>query len=74
MEYPEMITDLRKRIALTDDDQLRELLHVVDEKFPKVAKKTTKLQCKIGALRGMLVYMADDFDEPLDCFKEYIPD
>ena len=74
MEYPEIITDLRERIALMDDDQLRELLRIVDQKFPEVAKKSLKSQRKIGALKGMLVYMADDFDEPLDCFKEYMPD
>ena len=73
MEQPEIIIDLRERIALMNDDQLGELLRIVDQKFPEVVKPT-KPHRKIGALKGTLVYMADDFDEPLDCFKEYRPD
>ena len=69
MGQSEIITDLRDRMALMDDDHLRELLHIVDRKFPEATKKPTKPQRKIGALKGMLVYMADDFDEPLDCFS-----
>ena len=28
----------------------------------------------IGLRKGALKYMADDFDAPLDCFKEYMTD
>ncbi len=28
----------------------------------------------IGLREGSLKYMADDFDEPLDDFEEYMPD
>ena len=34
-----------------------------------VVKERPKL---LGALKGNLVYMAPDFDEPLDDFKEYM--
>ena len=35
-----------------------------------IEEKKTKR--KLGALKGKLVYMADDFDETPDCFKEYL--
>ena len=60
MKHNNTVTDLRKRIALMNDDQLLELLQIVDEKLPEVVKKSAKPQRKIGALKGMLVYMADD--------------
>jgi prevent-host-death family protein len=28
---------------------------------------------RLGTLRGTVTYMADDFDAPLDEFKEYMP-
>ena len=31
-----------------------------------------KAKRKLGALKGMLIYMADDFDETPGCFKEYM--
>lgn len=33
-------------------------------------KPSSKRQ--IGCMKGLVVYMADDFDAPLDDFKEYI--
>ena len=30
-------------------------------------------QRKLGTLKGTVTYMADDFDAPLDEFKEYMP-
>lgn len=72
MKRTDAITDLQERIELLDEQQLQELLYLVGEKFPKVVKEPAKPQRQLGALKGMLVYMADDFDEPLDCFKEYM--
>jgi antitoxin (DNA-binding transcriptional repressor) of toxin-antitoxin stability system len=28
---------------------------------------------KLGTLKGTILYMADDFDAPLDEFREYMP-
>lgn len=37
-------------------------------KTPPLAKK----QREFGNLKGMVIYMADDFDAPLEDFKEYM--
>jgi hypothetical protein len=34
----------------------------------KVAKKPLRF----GSMKGLVVYMADDFDAPLDDFKDYM--
>ena len=31
-----------------------------------------KKRMQFGALKGLIKYMADDFDEPLEDFKEYM--
>ncbi len=36
---------------------------------PQIDKKKKR---KAGTLKGFLVYMADDFNAPLDDFKEYM--
>jgi antitoxin (DNA-binding transcriptional repressor) of toxin-antitoxin stability system len=40
----------------------------VAEMRPSAAKK----KAKFGCAKGKGFYMAPDFDEPLDCFKEYM--
>lgn len=35
-------------------------------------KSTPKKSRKAGSAKGQ-IWMADDFDEPLECFKEYMP-
>lgn len=39
-----------------------------NKKESKVQKKTPKF----GSAKGIITYMADDFDAPLDDFKEYM--
>ena len=36
------------------------------------SKHNPKLKRKFGSLKGFITYMADDFDAPLDEFKEYM--
>lgn len=36
------------------------------------AKPSEKKKRQAGTLKGFLVYMADDFNAPLDDFKEYM--
>lgn len=37
------------------------------EVLPELRRKR-----KLGTLKGLVVHMSDDFDEPLDDFKEYM--
>ena len=39
---------------------------------PKKAEKSQKMYRQPGILKGQ-IWMADDFDETPDCFKEYMP-
>lgn len=53
-----------------------EILSILIEKFKKgIEKPTDKSEPSprlIGALAGGVLYMADDFDAPLDDFKDYM--
>jgi antitoxin (DNA-binding transcriptional repressor) of toxin-antitoxin stability system len=47
---------------------------VITENQKTVAKlvvPTTPPQCKFGTLHGTVLYVAPDFDEPLEEFREY---
>ncbi|MGB3588343.1 MAG: hypothetical protein WBA23_17470 [Tunicatimonas sp.] len=68
----EIRTDLHAIIENLNDAQIEELRQIVNERFsPPATPKLTERP--IGLRRGALKYMADDFDDPLDCFKEYMP-
>jgi len=62
---------------LTISHQLKELS---EESLIEVEKLIAQLKSKkksrrnfIGCMKGLVVYMADDFDAPLDDFKDYMP-
>jgi antitoxin (DNA-binding transcriptional repressor) of toxin-antitoxin stability system len=62
---PELIatTAPGEEIEIVRDDQVvARLVTVAPKRFP----------AKAGSARGMILYMADDFDAPLDDFKEYM--
>ncbi len=40
-------------------------------KFQKV-EKTKKKKRKFGSMKGLIINIADDFDAPLEDFKEYM--
>ncbi len=63
---PELIRDLTPgdQLWITEDDKpVARLLPV---------QAGTKKQRQPGGLRGSVIYMASDFDEPLEDFKEYM--
>ena len=45
-------------------------LNLIKVEKSKKAKKKEPL--KFGSMKGLVVYIADDFDEPLEDFKEYM--
>ena len=58
---------------------LQELEQMSIIRFTKSKKDNTaspilsvKKQRQFGAMKGLVVYMADDFDSPLEDFKEYM--
>ena len=38
----------------------------------KLTKSKEKHLPRFGSAKGIIIYMSDDFDEPLDDFKEYM--
>ncbi len=43
-----------------------------DQPVAKIIPTESIGPCRLGALRGTVLYMAPDFDAPLDDFKEYM--
>ena len=59
---PAEVKELKCRITDVEEE------NVIRQSLKEEKKKKRKL----GALKGKLIYMADDFDETPDCFKEYM--
>lgn len=51
---------------LLDDLESLELIEVVKNDKPRKPKR------QFGSMKGLVEYIADDFDAPLDDFKEYM--
>ena len=69
-----MSTDRLNRIieevkSLTPDDRRRLLKRL--EQDEKLSMPNTPLR-QAGTLKGTVTYMAPDFDDPLDDFREYM--
>ena len=59
-------------VFLTDDK--KEQLAKVVSIDPANTSKSIQKRNLFGSMRGVVTYMADDFNEPLDDFKDYMPD
>ncbi len=71
----ELKTRMQKRIERLDDTQLKRLHHIFEEEFAGEIREKDKIkERKLGTMPGLIKYMAPDFDEPLEDFKEYLPD
>ena len=55
---------------LLSDNSASEVLDFI--KFLKAKEEKKKTEMKSNLLAGGLIYIADDFDETPDCFKEYM--
>lgn len=67
---------LHKRIEHLTDAQLEKLNTFFEQELDGASVSTRKpyKERPIGLRKGSLKYMADDFDAPLDCFKDYMPE
>jgi len=45
---------------------------LLTEKSDNIVNSDPEIRSGFGGLKGFVVYMADDFDEPLDDFKDYM--
>jgi len=71
MTVTDIKTRLHDRIERLSDVQLKKLYALFVEKFPEKKKPQ---QRELGRMPGLIKYMATDFDEPLEDFKEYMPE
>jgi hypothetical protein len=53
------------------DDTLKDV-YSISEDFKGVTEEKPKLKREFGGLKGFVKYMADDFDAPLEDFKDYM--
>ncbi len=58
---------------------VKEIAELSDEQFMRVYNDLIRLlhpserKPRFGSARGLVTFMADDFDAPLDDFNEYMP-
>ena len=73
MKTLEKRTELVSVIQRMSEEELDRLYQLIAEGFPFTASKEEQplAERPIGSMKGMLVYMADDFNAPLDDFADY---
>ncbi len=67
---------LMQKLPSMDESELQQLHDMLDavlevDESATIPKKKRNL---VGSMPDLVVYMADDFNDPLDDFKEYMPD
>lgn len=59
-------------IMLNDTNLLMELSKIL-QNAPQAQQEPPKKVRQFGSMKGLVVYMSEDFNEPLEEFKEYMP-
>ena len=70
----ELKTRIRQRIEHLTEAQLKKLNTIMEQEFNENVPDKPEERGLFGCMKGVVTYMADDFNEPLDDFKEYMPD
>jgi hypothetical protein len=67
------VVNILKQLSVSDWEKLKNEIEK-DKKVNKVFVPETENTEKrlFGSMKGLVLYMADDFDAPLDDFKEYM--
>ncbi len=68
-EAQSALSDLIHRLGPGEEVVITEGNHPV----AKIVASETSPPCQFGALKGTVLFMAPDFDAPLDVFQEYMP-
>ena len=76
MTITQIKTELHNRIEHLSEAQIEKLQELIDKTFPKESDEADLPQKRrlVGSMKGLVTYMADDFNEPLDEFKDYMPE
>lgn len=71
MSVAELKLKLYRQIDNMDESKLQKLDVIVYEmEHPK--NPQSKTRGIVGSMKGFVTYMSDDFDEPLEDFKDYM--
>jgi len=54
------------------DELSEDVLIEIENMISKIQEKKSKKKRKAGCMKGFVTYIADDFDAPLDDFKQYM--
>ncbi len=76
MTLTEIKTKLHNRIEHLSEAQIKKLQEMLDTTFPEKGEESglPKKRRLVGSMKGLVTYIADDFNEPLDDFKDYMPE
>ncbi len=75
MPTAEIKIPLHEGIEHLTEAQLKKLLTLFKETFPEKGKNMEKKEPrKLGIMPGLIEYMAPDFNEALEDFKDYMPE
>lgn len=72
MSTAELKTALIKELDKLGKNELKEAYALLMSWLKQPKTQTTPKQREIGSLKGILQYMSEDFDAPLEDFKEYM--
>ena len=72
----EIKTRIYERLEQLNETQLKKLNDIVEQEFSADIRKVnlSKKRNLVVSMKGLVTHMADDFNEPLDDFKDYMPE
>jgi hypothetical protein len=71
MSVAELKLKLYRQIDNMDDNSLQKLDVIIDV-MSHPSNPQPKTRGIVGSMKGFVTYMSDDFDEPLEDFKDYM--
>ena len=71
MLYDDILEE-SKGLSEQKQGEVLDFIMYLKSKGTPVTQDKNKPKRKLGGLEGKLNYIADDFDETPDCFKEYV--
>ena len=74
MTVIELQSYIQKNIDKLPPEKLEKLRETFDKILEEVGEEKPKKKRKLGTMPDLVEYIAPDFDEPLDCFKDYMPE
>ncbi len=70
----ELQQSIQQKLPFLSERELEVLWNMLDVLSDSDKKSnTTKTRGLVGCMPGLVKYMADDFNEPLEDFKDYMP-